>query len=309
MAHEWYVQHGGKQYGPMPSANLKKLATDGKITPATQVRMGESGSWVPAAKVQGLFAAARARPTAAPDTSSQRIAVPPPAPPSTPEPPRAVDPPRTVEPPPIADPLAAPLHAVAASPVSNNGMAPPPWAKPTAPLATHGSGAVAKILGAMAMIFAAVAVTTCWLPMLGGVIGWTAIGFGGLGLVIGIAGLVTATMANSSSGLVLSIIGGGGSAVGLVLTVVLGVTFGLFGGRAEPAPIVAALPVAPPVVQQPPPVVEPEPEAPPSRHGPMRQSPSNKGQSRRALPKSESSKCGWRARTCRASRGPSRSPC
>ncbi len=168
MAHEWYVQHGGKQYGPMPSANLKKLATEGKITPVTQVRSGESGTWVPASKVQGLFAAPKAQP---PGTSSQRVVVPPPAPPSSVERPRAVEPP----PPPIADPLATPVQAVAATPVSSNGMAPPPWAKPAAPPAAQSSGAAAKILGALAMILAAVAVATCWLPILGGVLAWTAI--------------------------------------------------------------------------------------------------------------------------------------
>jgi hypothetical protein len=243
----------------MPSANLKKLAVAGKITPATQVRMGESGTWVSASKVQGLFAAPRAQPPTGQGTSSQRMVVSPPAPSSNDEPPRVVEPP----PPPTAAPLAPSLHAMASPPVASNGMAPPPWAKPAAPPVAHGSGASAKILGALAMIFAAVAVATCWLPMLGGVLGFAAIAFGGLGLVIGVAGLVAATMTNSSTGLILNIIGGGGSAVGLVLTIVLGVTFGLFGGAPEPAPVVAALPVAPPVVQRPPPVVEPEPEPEP----------------------------------------------
>ena len=57
MASEWYVQHGGKQYGPMTAANLKKLAAERKISPATQVRQGAEGQWVAASRVQGLFAA------------------------------------------------------------------------------------------------------------------------------------------------------------------------------------------------------------------------------------------------------------
>ncbi len=84
-----------------------------------------------------------------------------------------------------------------------------------------------------------------------------------LGLVMGVAGLVAATMTNSNSGLILNIIGGGGSAVGLVLALVLGVTFGLFGGAPEPAPLAAVLPAPMPVVQPPPPVVEPEPDPEP----------------------------------------------
>ena len=45
MASEWYVQHGGKEYGPMSPAHLKKLAAEGKITPATSVRLGATGTW------------------------------------------------------------------------------------------------------------------------------------------------------------------------------------------------------------------------------------------------------------------------
>ncbi|MEX2112437.1 MAG: DUF4339 domain-containing protein [Pirellulales bacterium] len=249
MAHEWYVQHGGKQYGPMSPSNLKKLAADGKITPATQVRIGESGTWVPASKVQGLFVAAAA------SSSGQR---PQSTAPATDSSARPLSPP----PPPPVDPLATLPRAVPAPPIVANSMAPPPWARGTAsPNASASSSAAAKILGALAMIFAAVAMATCWLPILASPIGWTAIGFGGLGLLIGIAGLVAATMTNSSSGLLLNIIGSGGSAVGLVLAVVLGVTFGLFGGTPEP--VVTARPTLPPIVEAPPRVVQPEPQPEP----------------------------------------------
>ncbi len=246
MAQDWFVQHGGKQYGPMPPSNLKKLAADGKITPATQVRMGETGAWVPASKVQGLFAAASAASPAAAPT-------PPPAPAHT----ASVPPP-----PPRVDPLAALPRAVVA-PVAANGMAPPSWSRSAAATAsTSSSGAAAKILGAVAIILAAVAVATCWLPLLNGPIGWTAIAFGALGLLVGIAGIVAATMSNTSAGLVLNVFGSGGSAVGLALAVVLGVMFGLFGGKPEP--VVTARPELPPVVEAPPKVETPQPKpAPP----------------------------------------------
>lgn len=257
MAHEWYVQHGGKQYGPMSPSNLKKLAAEGRISPVTQVRLGAEGAWVPASKVQGLFAAAKA-PSSATGASSAQQAAPPPPP--------MAEPPRFAQPvaPPKADPLLA-AASTQARPLAANGMAPPPWARGASAASAQGAnaGAAAKILGAVAMIFAAVAVATCWLPVLGGWIGWTAIAFGGSGLLLGIGGVVAATMTNSNSALVLNIIGGGGSAVGLALAVVLGVTFGLFGAAPQPAPVVAALPAPPPVVQTPAPVVEPEPQPEP----------------------------------------------
>ena len=68
MANGWYVQHGGKQYGPLPSTKLKQLAADGKITPATTVHFGDEGKWIPRRAMQGLFTPARqaAMPPAAP---------------------------------------------------------------------------------------------------------------------------------------------------------------------------------------------------------------------------------------------------
>ena len=57
MANQWYVQHGGKLYGPMTSTNLKKLADEKKISPTTQVRLGTEGTFGPASRVQGLFVA------------------------------------------------------------------------------------------------------------------------------------------------------------------------------------------------------------------------------------------------------------
>ena len=55
MSHTWFVEHKGKTFGPMSSAQLKKLASASKIGRKTRVRLGDEGQWVPASKVQGLF--------------------------------------------------------------------------------------------------------------------------------------------------------------------------------------------------------------------------------------------------------------
>jgi hypothetical protein len=245
MAIQWYVQHNGKQYGPLTSANLKKLADEGKISPATQVRSGTEGAWVPASRVQGLFAAATA-----PAAGSQAAV-----------PPRAAAPrqPATVASPPIAPPPAPPLgRAVARNPLARATVAPLPKAVPTA------SGSMpAKILGAVALILGILALATCWLPMLGGLMGWTAIVVGSLGLLLGIGGLVLSAM-HKGSGLALGIAGSSSSLVGLVLAVVLGIQFKLFESAPLPKPV-AIIPVAaaPPQQEAPPQVAEPVPEPEP----------------------------------------------
>lgn len=57
MAANWFAKCGGAQYGPLTSAQLKRLADGGKVLPDSLVRRGESGTWVPAQKVKGLFSA------------------------------------------------------------------------------------------------------------------------------------------------------------------------------------------------------------------------------------------------------------
>ena len=114
MSSEWYIQHGGKQHGPLSAAQLKKLAAERKISPATSVRLGASGNWVSASKVQGLFGPAQQR------TPAVDIA-------PTAAPPHAAPPQLASVTMPKAQPLAAAPPAV---PV---GMAPPPWAKPAPP--------------------------------------------------------------------------------------------------------------------------------------------------------------------------------
>ena len=227
MANEWYVEHGGKRYGPMTSAQLKKLAVDGKISPTTNLRSGSEGAWVPAGRVQGLFADGRApapsnaqRPAAAPQPAFAPIA--PPAPP----------------------PFSAPAPRVATVvPKAVPAMAP---------------SIVPKILGALAVVFGALALSTFWLPFLGGPMGWIGIVVGALGLLLGGAALTTAAM-HKGSGLMLAVSGSSSSLIGLVLSIVMGVQFGLFGKSEPPKPIIVAAPIVAPPVEKPP---EPEPEPP-----------------------------------------------
>lgn len=53
----WYIHHNGKEHGPFSAAQLKKLASSGKINEDSKVRMGVDGKWVSARKVKGLFPA------------------------------------------------------------------------------------------------------------------------------------------------------------------------------------------------------------------------------------------------------------
>ncbi len=236
MANEWFIQHGDKQYGPLTSAQLKKLAGEKKIHPSTQVRLGQSGSWVPATRVQGLFAA--------------KTATPPPAPPPDP---LAAPPVAAPTPPPQASPLMA-------KPLGSVSQAAPPE--------TNESSIAAKLIGAVGLILGILALATFWLPILKNPLGWTGIVVGALGLLLGIAGLVVAAM-HKGSGLYVNVAASSSSVVGLVLTVVLGVTFGMFSSPA-PQPVATPAPappitVGPPVElpPQPEPEPEPKPEPPP----------------------------------------------
>ena len=65
MAHQWFIRLGGKEHGPFSSSQLKQLAHQGKISHDTEVRRGESGSWIAAGRVKGLFAVASQTETAA----------------------------------------------------------------------------------------------------------------------------------------------------------------------------------------------------------------------------------------------------
>jgi uncharacterized membrane protein YhaH (DUF805 family) len=52
---EWFVQVGGKQYGPFDSAKLVKLAAARKLNPDDLVKKGRDGEWKPASNVRRLF--------------------------------------------------------------------------------------------------------------------------------------------------------------------------------------------------------------------------------------------------------------
>lgn len=62
MAKQWFVRRGDKVSGPFHSAELKALATNGQVTESTLVALQESGPWVKADKVRGLFATRPAAP-------------------------------------------------------------------------------------------------------------------------------------------------------------------------------------------------------------------------------------------------------
>ena len=62
MASVWFVRGGGKVYGPLDSAKLKKIVADGKIDQTTEIAQNQAGPWFAAGKVQGLFAASDATP-------------------------------------------------------------------------------------------------------------------------------------------------------------------------------------------------------------------------------------------------------
>jgi hypothetical protein len=44
----WYVLAGGQQYGPYPLAVMEQFVAEGRVTPQTMLRLGETGAWAPA---------------------------------------------------------------------------------------------------------------------------------------------------------------------------------------------------------------------------------------------------------------------
>lgn len=55
MAKLWYYKTNGQQFGPVTSAQLKKLADDQTIGPNDLVRKEGMRDWFPASQVRGLF--------------------------------------------------------------------------------------------------------------------------------------------------------------------------------------------------------------------------------------------------------------
>ena len=61
MAEGWYVLVNNVEHGPIPSETLKQLARNSMVSPNTPVKLGASGTWVPADHVKGLFASTTSR--------------------------------------------------------------------------------------------------------------------------------------------------------------------------------------------------------------------------------------------------------
>lgn len=55
MPDQWFYEVMGEEVGPLTSAELKRKADSGEITPETRIRAGEAGKWHDASRVKGLF--------------------------------------------------------------------------------------------------------------------------------------------------------------------------------------------------------------------------------------------------------------
>jgi hypothetical protein len=66
MADEWYYTQQGQQKGPVPTAQLKQLASSGRLMPTDLVWKQGMANWVPASNTRGLFPPAAAPVAAAP---------------------------------------------------------------------------------------------------------------------------------------------------------------------------------------------------------------------------------------------------
>jgi hypothetical protein len=55
MASQWFIRGGGKVYGPLDDARLRRLVAEGKINEATELATDAKGPWHPASRVRGLF--------------------------------------------------------------------------------------------------------------------------------------------------------------------------------------------------------------------------------------------------------------
>ena len=52
---EFFYRSGPNEYGPLTSAELKKLVQGGRLRAVDEVRKGRHGNWVAAARIPGLF--------------------------------------------------------------------------------------------------------------------------------------------------------------------------------------------------------------------------------------------------------------
>lgn len=76
MANEWFVQVMGETIGPLSDHQLREMVAKRQMTPDDMVRKGTSATWVPAARMRGLFeqAALSSRaPTTAPPRQPAKV--------------------------------------------------------------------------------------------------------------------------------------------------------------------------------------------------------------------------------------------
>src|SRR5207237_399004 len=55
MRQQWHYTRAGKQFGPVPAAELKQLASSGRLSARDLVWKEGMSEWVAAYKVKGLF--------------------------------------------------------------------------------------------------------------------------------------------------------------------------------------------------------------------------------------------------------------
>ena len=55
MGEQWHYTRGGQQFGPVPAAELKRMASSGDLSPTDMVWKEGMPNWVSAEKLKGLF--------------------------------------------------------------------------------------------------------------------------------------------------------------------------------------------------------------------------------------------------------------
>ena len=61
MASQWFYRAGTQEVGPVSSAQIRALVSDGTITPETALRKDDS-NWMKASRIKGLFGETVAEP-------------------------------------------------------------------------------------------------------------------------------------------------------------------------------------------------------------------------------------------------------
>jgi hypothetical protein len=79
MSERWFCKIKDKQYGPLSAQQLRAAAKKNLLSPNDAVKKGETGQWVRAGKVRGLFPESPAGVSPSPPVSAQRKKTGPPA--------------------------------------------------------------------------------------------------------------------------------------------------------------------------------------------------------------------------------------